>query len=872
MTEHDNEMLDLFVQESNEHLQTLEADLIALEADPSDADRLNRIFRAVHSIKGTAGFFGFSPIVNLAHVMENLMSVIRSGEITAGPAIVSRLIAGADRLALMIAAPANADEIPHADEIAALQEILDQDKNQPATAPKPASGALPDSDAETLPPELDEFEIGAADCLPGLRGGQNFFIIQTPLDEIEALGQTISGFFTELASVGTVLDARTNANSIPGLKAGLPARLSCSILFTTQLEIGILVDAFGLPPACVLPVPRKPLGDWVRDRGAAGPAVVKAPAADRTIVPANRTIELTEAPAPEVAELHAVPRRRKIEETVRINVSLLDQLMNLAGEMVLGRNQLVRLAEAQSGSQVEGLRTAVQEISAVTSNLQSTIMRARLHPVGSLFGKYTRVVRDLSQKLGKDIALEISGDEVELDRAILEGLSDPLTHLVRNSVDHGLELPAERESQGKSPRGTVRLSAAHLAGRVQIEVADDGRGMDPAKLKAKALEKGLITPEQASRMGDTEALQLIFAAGFSTAAQVSDISGRGVGMDVVRTNIEKLGGHIDLQSRIGLGTRIIIRLPLTLAIVPALIVGSRGQRYAMPQINLEEIVRPDADNPLRDFGGAEVLKLRDELLPVIRLASILDPGSPVETPGSAFVLALRLENLRFGLLVDEIMSTEEIVVKPLGRHLNAIPFYSGATLLGQGEIALILDPGGLAHGRIAASQAALPNSKTLALTRTVDAGRVLVFTDGTSERFAAPLTGITRVEQVRREHLERIGGRVCLRRNRASTLQLLRLGDILPVSTAGDLPEEFLVLVPKEPHSHVGIVATGIVDSTDLPDAALDDTTLSSPGIQGTALLLDRLTIVLDIPGVCASAGIGFPPTHEPATLSLTTA
>lgn len=609
----------------------------------------------------------------------------------------------------------------------------------------------------------------------------------------------------------------------------------------------------------------------MRDRGAAGPALIQSPSADRTIIPTQRSIELTEAAAPEVTVLHAVPRRRKIEETVRINVSLLDQLMNLAGEMVLSRNQLVRLAEAQGVSPVEGLRSAVQEISAVTSNLQSTIMRARLHPVGSLFGKYTRIVRDLSQKLGKDIALEISGDDVELDRAILEGLSDPLTHLVRNSVDHGLELPSERESRGKSPRGTVRLSAAHLAGRVQIEVADDGRGMDPSKLKAKAIEKGLVTSEQAARMSDNEALHLIFAAGFSTAAQVSDISGRGVGMDVVRTNIEKLAGHIDLQSHVGLGTRIIIRLPLTLAIVPALIVGCQGQRYAMPQINLEEIVRPDADNPLRIFGGAEVLKLRDELLPVIRLASILNPASGGEIPQSSFVLALRLENLRFGLLVDEIMSTEEIVVKPLGRHLNSIPFYSGATLLGQGEIALILDPAGLAHGRISTSQTSLPNSKTLSLTRTMDARRVLVFTDAGSERFAAPLTGITRVEQVRREHIERIGGRQCLRRNRASTLQLVRLSSILPVSDPGDLPEEFLVLVPKEPHSHAGIVATGIVDSADLPDGALDDTTLCADGVQGTALLLDRLTIILDIPALCASAGIGYAPSPEPATLSLAT-
>ena len=504
------------------------------------------------------------------------------------------------------------------------------------------------------------------------------------------------------------------------------------------------------------------------------------------------------------------------------------------------------------------MQSVVQEISSVTSNLQDTIMRARLQPVGGLFGKFTRIVRDLSHKLEKEIQLEIFGDDVELDRTLLEGLSDPLTHLVRNSVDHGIESPANRVAKGKKSCGTIRLSAAHLAGRVQIEVLDDGGGMDPERLKTKAIEKGIITTDQASRMTDSDALQLIFAAGFSTAAAVSDISGRGVGMDVVKTNIEKLGGHVELDSRLGQGTRIIIRLPLTLAIVPALIVGCRGINYALPQINVDEIVHPGEEYPIKTMGGAQVLELRGQLLPVVDLSELLGHPPRESAKHETFVVVLRLDHLTYGLIVNEIISNEEIVVKPLGRHLRTVGYYSGATILGQGEIAMILDPNSMAQGKISASQIALASSKTTEPVLTDSTTRrVLIFQESDGEYLAIHLTRVMRVESVSAEDIERIGPMECLRKNHDSTLRLVQLSEILPIRPPGERNSEFFLIVPRPPFDSIGIIASRIVDSVDLSDDQIDQTTLQTKGLLGSAVLSDRLSLVLDLDAIAEMLGNG---------------
>ena len=855
----DQEMLDLFLQESSEHLQTLETDLIALEANPAETSRLNSIFRAVHSIKGAAGFFGFEPIVRLAHVMESVMSLLRDGKMQANESIVSLLISTTDKLNIMLAEPSRASEVPCESEVTGLQALLD-----PGSQSKPDSSALKASKSKSQANSdnlglVSAFEFQAEDLMPALKRGRNFFVISFALAaDVESQQQTLVAYFRELESLGQVIDIQTATPA--GTTLSNCAEVEVTLFFATALDALLLSEALGLDESRLKAVPANALSEWVK-QNSAEPKVIKPalpvalkvsePSESASLVsvkPATIAVK-TEEPSSESIDPKPIPgSRRKAEETIRINVGLLDTLMNLAGEMVLGRNRLMRLAvRADENEGVEGLQSIVQEISSVTSSLQDTIMRARLQPVGGLFGKFNRIVRDLSHKLEKEIQLEIFGDDVELDRTLLEGLSDPLTHLVRNSVDHGIEMPAERVAKGKSACGLIRLSAAHLAGRVQIEVLDDGGGMDPERLKAKAIEKGIITPEQAARMSDEDALQLIFAAGFSTAEALSDISGRGVGMDVVKTNIEKLGGHVEIDSRKGAGTRIIIRLPLTLAIVPALIVGCQGTRYAIPQINVEEVVHPGGDFPLETLGGAQVLRLRGELKPVINLASILGMPDNTDSNRLQFVIVLQLDHMVYGLLVDEIVSTEEIVVKPLGRHIRTVPFYSGATLLGQGEIALILDPSALAQGRISVTQKALNAAKTaLPIVGENSDERALVFQDGEGEVFAISLKSVMRVEYVQTKDIERIGSMDCLRKDHTKTLRLVRLGNVLPLPTPPALGEEMFVIVPRPPYDHIGIVAGRIVDSVDFSNQIIDPKTFAAKGVLGTVQLLGRLTLVID--------------------------
>ena len=882
MNSGDQEMMELFVQESSEHIQTLETDLISLESNPADDSLLNSIFRSVHSIKGAAGFFGFDPIVKLAHVMESVMSLLRDGQIHADPDMVTLLISTSDKLRLMLSEPEAAAAIPCDDEAAGLQAVLDNHagkKSSPRPAAQPAAASEPkaakpaEGSAGDYPhPSLQGFEFTAPALVDRLKHGQNFYAIQINLEEIHTQGQTLLQFFGEMRSIGGLLDTILELPEGTTLANAAGAPPSARVFFQTPLEPFILSGALGIDGEQIGEIPAQVLKDWVKANpdGACKPLAPAEPTppAPLEIVPAAKEVATVSQAVveskPEVTKIDPKPvaggQRRKAEETIRINVGLLDTLMNLAGEMVLGRNKLLRLsAGGRSSGDQDELHSVVQEISSVTSSLQDTIMRARLQPVGGLFGKFTRIVRDLSHKLNKEIQLEIFGDDVELDRTLLEGLSDPLTHLIRNSIDHGIEKASDRLAAGKAAHGTVRLSAAHLAGRVQIEVTDDGAGMDPERLKNKAVEKGVISPDQAQRMTDSEALNLIFAAGFSTASAVSDISGRGVGMDVVKTNIEKLGGHVDLDSQLGKGTRITIRLPLTLAIVPALIVGCRGSGYALPQINVEEIVRPSPECPIKTIGGARVLELRGELIPVVDLAGLLNEPS---SGRDEFVVLLQLDHSTFGLIVDEIRSNEEIVVKPLGRHLRTVPFYSGATLLGQGEIALILDPTAMAQGRIQATQKALGSAKALETTEHAKSSRVLVFQAGGGEPLAVPLGKVLRVESVDAKDIERIGSVDCLRKKHDSTIRLVQLSDLLPISSPEARGERFFIIVPRPPYDTVGFIATKILDSIDLPDSEIEQGALSAQGLLGSAVILGRLTLVIDMPSVLEMlAGVGLEPT-----------
>ena len=875
MTSQDNEMLGLFIEEANEHLQTFGIDLVALESNPGDSDCINRVFRAAHSIKGTAGFFGFTSIVGLTHVMESVLSLVRDGKLPVNPQLISLLLSASDKLALMVANPEAASAIQSDAEKANLNALLDF---EPPVAP----------DSFALPSELLGFQIDAELVRRAVRQGNNFFVLNLRLkQDIEDQGQTPLHYFDEITSLGTILDSITDIDNSPSLLDEAPPDFICSILLATAMEDTLLLGAFSLPQSQLVSFPKETFRAWLKSQptlvpnaaalhdehptpSAQAPAIVTSPtppSSDLAIQPAaHQAPAVVAQPQAATIAITTPAARQKPEETVRISVTLLDSLMDLASEMVLGRNRLVRISDqATNDNAIEGLRSVVQEINSVTSELQHSIMRARLQPVANLFSKFNRIVRDLGQHLHKEINLELIGQDVELDRSILEGLSDPLTHLVRNSADHGIASPAERLAAGKPAAGTIRLSAAHLAGRVQIEVRDDGRGLDPEKLKSKAVEKGLLTPEQAAHLSEQEACQLIFLAGFSTADTLSDISGRGVGMDVVKTNIERLGGRVELQSRLGEGTSVIIRLPLTLAIIPALIANCGGKCFAIPQLNLEEIVDQRNDSPLATIGDSQVLRLREELLPVIDLSRVLNQTRKDAVPANRFVLVLKTDQSRYGIIVDEIAGTEEIVVKPLGRHLKSIPYFSGATILGQGELALILEPSALAANlsASASSQPALAGAATSTATTWTEAPeRVLLFKASCPEPLALNLTNIARIECIQATAIEKIGEHEYLRQKNDQTLRLLRFNQYLPLAYPAPDNESLYVIVPRLIGDHsVGFLASDILDFADIFAADLDKQSLSAPGILGTASILDKLTIVLNLYEVLNTAGFAAPAT-----------
>jgi two-component system chemotaxis sensor kinase CheA len=450
------------------------------------------------------------------------------------------------------------------------------------------------------------------------------------------------------------------------------------------------------------------------------------------------------------------------DKTLRIDVEVLNRMMNLVGELVLTRNQML-----QSGVEATTFPELARRLDSVTADLRETVMQARMQPVGNLFGKFPRMVRDLAQTCGREVRIEFSGQETGLDKSLLEAIKDPLTHAVRNAVDHGIEPPAVRVMAGKSSEGCLRLRAFHQSGSVVIELADDGAGIAIERVLAKAIERGLVTPEQAADMTERETLQLIFLPGFSTAAAVTTVSGRGVGMDVVRANVEKVGGSVELESKVGLGTTLRLRVPLTLAIVPALVVRSGGQSFALPQSALVELVyvpKRDEEKAVERMGTAELYRLRERLLPIVWLDRLLGLETRNGEDRHGFYMAvLEAEGCRYGLVVDDLLAPEEIVVKPLSAVLKEIGLFSGATVLGSGMLALILD-----IGATAARAGVKPVEEEVEVVE-VQEGNVggaevslLVFEARVRERTALPLDVVERIESVPLTQIEYAGGRPLL--------------------------------------------------------------------------------------------------------------
>ncbi|WP_138731962.1 chemotaxis protein CheA [Modestobacter excelsi] len=538
-------------------------------------------------------------------------------------------------------------------------------------------------------------------------------------------------------------------------------------------------------------------------------------------------------------------RRAVADSTIRVDVDLLDALMLLVGELVLTRNQIVQYVGRQTD---QDLVRASQRLNLIASELQEGVMKTRMQPIDHIWSKLPRVVRDLGLQCGKNVRLEMVGRETELDKTLLEAVKDPLTHLVRNSVDHGVEPSAARVAAGKPAEGVLTLRARHESGQVVVEVADDGGGIDPAKVGAKAVERGLVTADALARMTPADVLQLIFLPGFSTAAAVTNVSGRGVGMDVVKTNIESIGGTIEVESVPGQGTCTRLRIPLTLAIVPALTIECAGDRYAIPQISLQELVALDAEKAaaaVEDVGGASVYRLRGELLPLVHLADVLGLASD-RHDGHVVIAVLSSEGRRFGLVVDRVINTEEIVVKAVGGQLKSIGLYSGATVLGDGAVALILDVQALARRALRAESAERQEHRLAAAAATSSASerqRMLLAAIGGGRRVAIPLDTVTRLEQVRSETVERVGSREVVQ-YRGAILPIVRLDRHL--GAFGDSGREVLEVIVYADHGRsVAIVVEEILDIVDGEAAVQSD--IDDLGLLGSAVIGDRVTELLDV-------------------------
>ncbi|GAB4247283.1 hybrid sensor histidine kinase/response regulator [Deferrisoma sp.] len=902
MTFLDDETLQMYVEESLDHLADIESDLLAIEQAGSEADEelVNKVFRAAHSIKGGAGFLGLQAINQLAHKLENVLGLLRSHELVPNPDVINLLLQGFDRLRELLQDTEAGRDADVSELTVALEGLTT------ANLPEERKPTVSERVQVVLEGRGPVFTVSRFEVDEALKGGKNLYVFEYDLiHDVHRLGRSPLTVLQELDDGGVILDSKVEPSVAGDLFADeLPRSIPFLVLYATIIGTDIVSGVFDLPeerihvlgeahfrdapPEPVTPEP--PPTEQVVARPAAE-APKPAPELPKPSPPGPARGKPSPAPggAGDKSSSPAAPA----ETSIRVNVALLENLMTLAGELVLSRNQLLQAVNTGAGS----VERIAQRIDLITSELQETIMLTRMQPVGKIFGKFPRVVRDLARKLGKQVELVVEGNEVELDKTILEGLNDPLTHLVRNAVDHGLEPPAEREAAGKPPKGTVTLRAFHEAGHVNIEISDDGRGMDPERIVAKAVEKGLVAPDQVRAMSEKEKVGLIFLPGFSTAEQVTDVSGRGVGMDVVKTNLDKLGGVVDIESAPGAGTTVRIKLPLTLAIIPSQIVRAGGQAFAIPQVNMDELLRIPASqvkDRVEIVGNAEVVRLRDRLLPLVRLADVLglqpryrDPSTGEERPDRRRTIAdrrgLRLGldetapgaaaaaspdprrrgadrrqasavcivvanagPFRYGLVVDELLDAEEIVVKPLGRHLKGCGCYAGATIMGNGRVALILDvPGVARQARLASVEgsARAAEVKAAARGRAVGEEQFLLFGFGRGERFALPLDVVQRIERIRPDALATVGGRLVLQ-YKGETLPLLVLDEVARVSPRDEAADP-VVLVVRLPGRVAGVLATGPVDAFQ-GRVAVDRETLVQPGIGGSMVIDGATVLVVD--------------------------
>lgn len=687
-----SQYLDLFLQEAEEQLEILEQETIKLEEDPSQ-ERMAVIFRAAHTLKGSSRAMGFSTMAELTHEMENVLDQLRAEKLELTTEIADALLACQDSLRDIVGsiADGNPDAVECGELIAQLQGFTGSAPTAKPKAKAKGGGTAHGLDADTVDAlKAADEQVSVrrvtvtlhSDCV--MKFARAFMVIGVIQDggellhsvpsgedlEEEKFEDTFSLFFQHAATDAEMQAKFEQISEVVGLKLED---------LQTVLSAGPVLEVV---EAATETVPEN-LADT--------PSVVGAP----------KKAAKAAGAAPAKADESA---NRSSGQTVRVDVARLDELMNLIGELVIDRTRIAQIGSDLSmkyqDPSIDALGETVGHIARITFDLQDQIMKARMLPIETVFSRFPRVVRDLANKLGKDVKLELLGGDTELDRSVIEVIGDPLLHIIRNSVDHGLEMPDDREQAGKPRQGHVVIHARHQENYIVIEIRDDGRGINAEKIKQKAVEKGVVTAEAAERLTDREVLQFIFHSGFSTAAQVSEVSGRGVGMDIVRSNIQKLGGLIDLETEVGQGTKFTLRLPLTLAIIRGLLVNLGAQVYVLPLGSVVETLLLEPGQ-IQTVNQQEVIVLRGQTLPLLRLREefaiekIASESAEDEDSEGLYVVVVGLAEKRLGLIVDGLVGEKEVVIKSLSRFCRDVPGVSGATILGDGNVALIADVNGL---------------------------------------------------------------------------------------------------------------------------------------------------------------------------------
>ncbi|WP_281301963.1 MULTISPECIES: chemotaxis protein CheW [unclassified Iodidimonas] len=902
-----DDLLNEFLTETAESIDVVDVELVKLEQDPNNKGVLDNIFRLVHTIKGTCGFLGLPRLESVAHASENVLGKFRDGELLVTPEAVTVVLESLDRIKEILSGLEQTETEPEGDDgplIGRLDAIAEgkgaaaKPPSQPATAPEIVASTEPDASLADagLDPDaglgrplkpgevaLDELERAfmeapgpddepdqpsAPQATPKPMAGARLFERAGGEDAIAVMAHLLANRLPRHAKIGSffsVIPDDLRKAKFLGLLTALfkeDESSSNNVMASIIGQPGFGNDQFDVLAAEMKAVFKEvKLAADVCDDAVMSLELVR----DAALAASEKHVTKVKASAGAANDDHdhggGGSVEKRTSQSIRVSVDLLEDLMNMVSELVLTRNQLLQMVREKEDSE---FNVPIQRLSQTTTELQEGVMKTRMQPIGNAWAKLPRIVRDLSMDLDKKIELDMRGSETELDRQVLELIKDPLTHMVRNSADHGIETPPERVAMGKTEHGTIVLNAYHEGGHIIIEIRDDGRGIAADKIRKKALEKGLASEAELANMSEAQIQKFVFHAGFSTAAAVTSVSGRGVGMDVVRTNIEKIGGTIDMKSVEGKGTTFQIKIPLTLAIVSALIVSAAGERFAVPQISVLELVRAadGSDHRIERIKNTPVLRLRNRLLPLVYLNDILgfkksadgasdqkaqDADKKVadkDAPSDDFIIVSQVGAFTFGIVVDQVYDTEEIVVKPVAPILKDLSIYSGNTILGDGSVIMILDPNGIAErtnsGVVQESGAVDEKAAANQLTIKDESESLLLFGAGAKSRKAVPLPLVARLEDIEVDKIELSDGRHVVQ-YRGALMPIVLADGLSGLKTEG----RQAVLVFTDGDYTMGLAVDEILDIVE--DHADIKIVSGKPGMVGSAIIGGKATEVIDV-------------------------